>query len=537
MLVVAVVAMFAVGCGSKTTDTAGGGSADTTPNLVKTATGSPVAGGKLTFALEAETDGWDPTQNRWGASGTEVGLAIFDPLTAFDKDLVAQPYLAESLTPNSDFTVWDIKLRPNIMFHDGTPLNSAAIGKWMTAFKASPLTGAAFKPIASFEPVDDLTMRVTMVQPWSVFPSALTGQAGTVPAPAQLDNKASGSRTPIGTGPFLFKSWTPDKAFVATKNANYWRPGLPYLDEVTFTPIPDAGTRYSAVKAGDINITVSSAEKTIRKMLDDGKAGTFQVVRSTGATDATLVLLNLTKPPMNDSRVREAMAAAIDHVGLDAVTQTDPSLDATSVFANDSKWFSPNSGYPSYDLEKAKKLVSEYVAEKGPLKFTLGSVTDPDTLQAVQVLQSQFQAAGMQVEIQSLEQSTYILNAVQGNYQAQIWRQFGAIDPDTNFVWFNGSNASGPLALNMARNVDPVLDTALDRQRVSTDFVIRKQAWDTIQARQSIDLPYLWLSHVRWALAAGNNVRGLEGSLLPNGKIAAGFLGGVLPVTQIWFEN
>ena len=537
--VLTILALVAVGCGSKKSgsDGAAGGSADTTPNLVKTPTGDPVAGGKLVFALEAETDGWDPTQNRWAASGTEVALAVFDPLVALDSSFEPQPYLAESLTPNADSTSWAIKLRPNVTFHDNSPLNAAALEKFMTAFKASTLTGAAYRPISGLKQIDDLTLQVDMTQPWATFPFALTGQAGLVPAPAQLDNKANGTRTPIGTGPFVFKSWTPDKAFSATKNPNYWRSGLPYLNEVEFDPIPDAQTRYSSVRAGDTNIAVSSAEKTIRKMLDDAKAGTLQVVRSAGATDANLVLINVTKAPMDDPRVRQAMASAIDHAALDAVTETDPSLDATTVFNSDSKWFSADAGYPAFDLEKAKQLVGAYEAEKGPLKFELGSTTDPDTLQAVQVLQAQFQAAGMEVDIQTLEQSTYILNAVQGNYVAQIWRQFGAADPDSNYVWFNGANATGPLALNMARNIDPTIDAALDAQRATTDFAPRKQAWDTIQARQSIDLPYLWLSHLRWALAAANNVRGLDGGKLPNGSASAGLVNGVLRVTAMWFEN
>ena len=149
----------------------------------------------------------------------------------------------------------------------------------------------------------------------------------------------------------------------------------------------------------------------------------------------------------------------------------------------------------------------------------------------------QFVTAGMEVEIQILEQSTYIINAVQGNYQAQIWRQFGATDPDGNYVWFNVANAEGTLALNMARNVDPTIDSALNAQRATTDLAPRKQAWDAIQAQQSIDLPYLWLSHLRWALAAGNTVRGLDGGTLPDGTPRVGLTGGVIAVTQMWFEN
>ena len=69
------------------------------------AEGAPQYGGAFVMGLEAESDGFNPTSNRWAISGTEVGMAVFDPLVAFDANKIAQPYLAESLTPNANYTV------------------------------------------------------------------------------------------------------------------------------------------------------------------------------------------------------------------------------------------------------------------------------------------------------------------------------------------------------------------------------------------------------------------------------------------------
>jgi len=159
------------------------------------------------------------------------------------------------------------------------------------------------------------------------------------------------------------------------------------------------------------------------------------------------------------------------------------------------------------------------------------------TQQAVQAIQSMWKSAGMDVTIQGFEQSAFIANAVTGKYTAQIWRQFGAQDPDGNYVWFAGANATGALTLNMARNVDPKIDTALNAQRATPDENARKEAWATIQQQQTADLPYLWLSHVRWALAASNSVRGLDGGTLPDGSPSMGFNQGVIRVTQMWMDN
>ena len=547
MALLALISLFAVACGSNNKNggnAAGGGSADTTPDLVKPVNGPPKVGGKLIFGVEAETDGWDPTQNRWAASGTEAAQAVMEPLSAFDADFKAQPYLAESFVPNADFTKWDIKLRSGITFHDGTACDAAAIAKFLTALRASTLTGAAVKPINTAEAVDPLTVRVAMAQPWAWFPAILTAQAGTIPAPSTITVGATNdvaTRTPVGTGPFKFKSWEPDKSFAVTKYAGYWRKDadgtqLPYLDEVDFNPIPDATTRLASIKSGDVNVTTSSDEITIRKMLDDAKAGSIQVVRANGVADDTLVLINTTSAPMDDIRVRQAMAYAIDRDSLNQITQTDASLGIDSVFAKDSPYY-VETGYPTFDLEKAKSLVASYQAEKGPITFTFGTTTDPVTQQAVQALQSMWKTAGMNVTIQGFEQSAFIANAVTGKFTAQIWRQFGAQDPDSNYTWFYGANAVGALTLNMARLQNPKIDSALNAQRATPDDNARKEAWATIQQQQTADLPYLWLSHVRWALAASNNVRGLEGGTLPDGSPSMGFNQGVIRVTQMWMDG
>src|SRR5690606_22013901 len=102
-----------------TPDSAGVASSDVT----LAADGPPRSGGTLGYALEAETNGYNPTKDRFAISGTIVGLAVYDPLMAYDENYVPQPYLAESMTSNADATQWTIKVRPNITFHNGQPLD------------------------------------------------------------------------------------------------------------------------------------------------------------------------------------------------------------------------------------------------------------------------------------------------------------------------------------------------------------------------------------------------------------------------------
>src|SRR5262245_7236116 len=121
LAMVCAIALVAAACGSGSSSSGGGTTQDTgaSSNITLATEGTPKPGGTLRMGLEGETNGFNPTADRWAISGTEVGLAIFDPLAAIDADFKVQPYLAEKFTPSSDYKTWTIQLRPNITFQDG----------------------------------------------------------------------------------------------------------------------------------------------------------------------------------------------------------------------------------------------------------------------------------------------------------------------------------------------------------------------------------------------------------------------------------
>jgi peptide/nickel transport system substrate-binding protein len=158
---------------------------------------TPKPGGSVTMAVESEVDGFDPTTNRWDPGGIVYARSVYDPLAAIAADGTVKPYLAQSITPNPDYTLWTIKLRPNIQFHNGTPLDAAAVKANLDAQKASLLIGAAFTRIASVNVVDPLTVTVSMNAPWVPFPVYLAGQyqPGYIAEPSTLANKTRTSRS------------------------------------------------------------------------------------------------------------------------------------------------------------------------------------------------------------------------------------------------------------------------------------------------------------------------------------------------------
>jgi peptide/nickel transport system substrate-binding protein len=248
-------------------------------------------------------------------------------------------------------------------------------------------------------------------------------------------------------------------------------------------------------------------------------------------------MLNTTEPPMNDVAVRQAIAYATDHLSWAKAVQTDPANIADGPFAPGSKWYI-TTGFPGYDLAKAKALVSQYETAHGsPPSFTLQCTSDSLVLQTCQILQNQWERAGMQVRITTTEQPTLISNALQGNYQATIWRQFGGQDPDFDSVWWNGANTKPPLALNMARNDDPKINAALYVGRTSDQKYERQLAYITVARQLAKDLPYIWLSHTVWTVGARNDVRGFDDTTLPNGEKTNAVTSGVERLGQIWLAT
>ncbi len=541
----AVMAVAAAACGSSTSSNASNTTAAPTVaqngsanDVVIAPSGPPQSGGQMVFGVNAETDGWDPTTSRWTSAGLTVAGTMFDRLADWDSDFHAQPYLAESIDHNDAYDVWTIKMRPGVKFHDGTPVDAAAVKNDMDAIRAAILTKAAFDNITDTTVVDDLTLKVTMKIPWSAFPASLTGQAAMIAAPAQLANAETSTRKPIGSGPFTFESWTPDAKLIVKKNPDYWRSGLPYLDQIEFRPISEPQSQYDALRTGDLTMMMTGDGPTKVKLRAAANDGEFQMVNAPGETAEAFVMLNTTKAPVNDNRLRTALAYATDTATIARIAQVDESDIARGPFVPGTYW-AVDSDYPHYDVDKAKSLVAE-VRGSGPApKIELQCGDANQTIQLCQAVAASWEAAGVDVAVTSMETTKQINSAVTGDYQATMWGQFEAPDPDYDSVWWYGSHsgADGGLALNFARNQDPVLDAALTVGRTSAKEEERKLAYVTVQEQLAKDVPYVWLYHLTLAIGAQNDVRGMQGITFPDGSPGSNTIAGVERLTEVWIEK
>jgi ABC-type transport system substrate-binding protein len=519
------------------------GAASNGPGRNGISTKKPKRGGSLVFGVDAEESGFNPTTARFDEVGVMYARTVFDPLTIIDAKGAWQPYLAQSVTPNADYTAWTITVRPNVVFHDGTPCNGAAMLTNFQAQKASLLLGIILGPIVdTITQSGPLAVTIGLKSPWVSFPLYLAGgiggQSAYMCAPAMLAAKNGGTNQPVGTGPFVFKEWVPNSHFTATANPHYWRPGLPYLDEITFKPIIDENARAEALKSGTIDIMVTDTPQIIKQFRGNKQfAYIDDSTHIVGEPDMGCILLNCAATPFNNPTVRRAAAMAINRAQYVQEIDEGVNSESNGLFTPGSPFYS-KTAYPSFNPSEAKRLVKQVQKSTGkPVSFTFGSTNGPAATREQEYLQQAFQEVGFQVKTNIVEQNDLINLALAGTFEALEWRQFGAVDPDLNYIfWSSSTILSSSLAVNMTRNQDPQLQAALEAGRTTVQPAARAQAYQTVNKRLAIDVPYLWLDRSLWSVESNLKVQNWNNPTTPAGKPAFGMIAGSIWPTQIWLS-
>lgn len=507
---------------------------------------TPVPGGAIAYGLAAETNGWNPSASQWASSGHEVARTIFDTLSAYDVDSKIQPNLAESFTHSDDYLNWTITIRPGITLHNGKAVTAETVKANQETLMASTLTGAAYEPVEAFsvDPADPLKLNVQMKRPWVNYPYALATQIGVV---VDQDWLASGnSDKPIGTGPFMFTSWTPGDTLVVKKNPDYWREGLPYLDQVDFKIVVDDTSRSASLRTGDLDIiqTGSATELALFKEDVADGSGDFQIFEATtGETSEVMVQMNGMKAPFTDVDARRALSYATDKDAYIETVAGGRYEPANGPFSPSSPWFI-ETDYPQYDPVKAQELVDQVKAENGGVfAFELVGPPTPDAAKAMQYLQQQWKTFGIDVTINTIEQAPLIVKILTGDYQATMWTQFDSPHPLGDSIWWHPNTAKDipDFALNFARNRDERIGEALDAAREEPDPAKEKELYQQVQTYLAEDNPYVWLYHTQLSIVAQPNVVNVVNYQLPPNAEGEQRKGlpiqfGSHPLYQVWLR-
>jgi ABC-type transport system substrate-binding protein len=509
-----LIALLAAACGTQTA--ADGNPGTTAPAVQVKDEGSPVDGGSITVAVKQETDGWNPTINRW--SNLVVGSSMFDPLMTMDAHGKAQPWLARSVEPNKTFDSWTLHLQPNVTFQDGSAMDAAAVKMSLDNSTKAPLSSIAFGQLfKGVSVVDPLTVQVDLNEPWASFPeSYLAASSGLVLAPAMLNAPDKGQSHPIGTGPFVFKEWIRDNYLKVTKNPHYWRTGEPHLDGIEFRVIVDQSVQKTALQSGDVDMAFNTTADVAT-----GFDPSYQVIRDWQTSSAMIAVNTLAtlggKPnPLADQHARLALAYATDRQAI-AASIGDGIGSPTSPFGPDSPWGSPEdqNGYPAYDLAKAKQELDAYKSDTGnaALSVTIDYQAEPTNNQVLQLLQAQWKEAGIDAQLISGEGQAVITKVIGGTYQLAVFPVYANVEPDQLWPFWSSTTAhDAGISLNFTHLTSATIDANLATSRQTADHDTRKRAYDAIIHEINAAAVNLWLYWIPNTLVANSSVRGLKAS-------------------------
>jgi ABC-type transport system substrate-binding protein len=272
-----------------------------------------------------------------------------------------------------------------------------------------------------------------------------------------------------------------------------------------------------------------------------GQSG-YQLVDSVngvlGEPTMAFVMLNTAVAPTDDLSIRQALAMSLHQATVQKIFGGGLTKPINGLFLPGSPYYA-NPGYPAYDPASAKKLVARYTAQHGQPALTLLTVTDPRLAQVVQVIQQMWKQVGFNVTISQVEQADIINDFVAGQFQAATSYQFGAIDPDLNYVWWSTTTAKpvNQIALNFPRNSDPVIEQNMLTGRHTTDPATRAKAYQAVNAQLAKDLPYLWIEQYIFSEVAADQVQNFANPTLPSGSAQYPFDEGIFFPTQIWLSK
>jgi peptide/nickel transport system substrate-binding protein len=339
---------------------------------------------------------------QWDTDSYTVYRNIFDNLVTRDASGTIVPQIATAWTYVSD-TVIDLTIRQGVTFHDGTPLTPEdvvfSIRRIIDPALRSPQL-SQFDQIASAEVTGPATVRMVTKSPYPALFAQLVKLSIVPKAYVEKVGAQKFNLEPVGSGPFRLKQW--QKGIAATLEANdtYWR-GKPPFRTVVFRVVPDVATRVADLQTGKADIVRGLSPDEALTVKKDAKLQVLAVPTER----IGYMFLNAQAGPTQDVRVRRAVAHAIDRAAIiEALLQgygkaVDVVLTPANFgFVDDVK------GWP-YDPAKAKALI----AEAGAAGQTLSFLTSPAyDRRVVEALQQMIQDVGLKVEIQTMDQPTFL---------------------------------------------------------------------------------------------------------------------------------
>lgn len=530
----AALALLATACGTQSPSAgSSGGSA-----------GAPKEGGTLIVAIPSDISRTDPIIGS-GAETAYVEQNVEENLVRRAPGSVSKivPALAESWDISEDGLTYTFHLHEGVKFHDGTDFNAEAVKFNYERWKNLPaeLQGDSYyaaavfggfgeqSNLASVEAPDAQTVVLTLKHPQSNFlstqalpqfgigsPTALKKGGGdnTVTDVSKMTEAQGGEGALVGTGPFMFKEWVANDHVTLVKNPNYWdKNGVAHVDQVIFKPVTDQTQIFNGLQAGEFDIAETVAPADIERIKQNSD---LQLIARGESCDQSFIGFNLTYSPVDNPKIREAIAYAIDkpayaqafYSGL--ATPSDTWMPINTQFAK-------NTNLPTHDPEKAKQLIQESGETDLSIDFWYPSDVHqtqmPDPKGEFEAISRDLEAVGFKI-IPHTETwaPNYLDDTRAGKFEMSMFGwicDWATADNYLKTAWFGYQNGQPSHEFDYKNDeLDKIMNDALAAPDEATAEKLWGQAQDMVRA----DLPSIPLLNSTMPAVAQTYVKDFIGS-------------------------
>ncbi len=367
----------------------------------------------VTIGMNELVTSLDPPTD-WAIAATWIHMNIFDCLVWRNRETAEfEPWLAESYEQVSD-TVWKLKLREGVTFHNGEEFNADAV-KWTYERILGDETMITYNQwlfIKEIRVLSPFEVEIETATPEPAFLSKISGTGCGVQAPiAGQQQKDEGAEyTPIGTGPFQFVEWVKDDRIVLAANESYWG-GAPDIKTLTWKAIPEVSTRVANLLTSDVDLVMSVPAQDWERV--NGNEGTM--IKEFLTTQVMLLAMRIGPSAKyedwtgitSDVKIREAISLAIDRQGLIDLIDglgvptlsriTPPTLGTSDAFYNQ---------LGEYNPEKARALIAESGYDGTPLTFH-SSTSWLKQKEVAEAITAMLQDVGLNIDLQVMDVTTF----------------------------------------------------------------------------------------------------------------------------------
>lgn len=476
------------------------------PTVIK-----PKYGGRLTWAVEQDFANLVPfgavnTSNHWGKEH------IYESLVDWDRNLNVVPALAESWEiPDEKTWIWH--LRKGVKFHNGDELTAEDV-KYSIELQPNPpapgVSIAQFYPaIDNVEIVDKYTVKFNMKGPDPTVLGYLAWGRYSAIIPKNAYDRWNLLTEGIGTGPFKLVQYVANDRIEYVKNTEYWKPGLPYLDELVIKILPDENARVAALRSGAIDGCYLKADSA-QILKNDPNITILKGIFSAPAV-LQFTLKNQGKP-WEDKRVRQAISLAINRREIIEKVYAGEAVFSGPIPPGYGDWFIPpeelEKKWLRYDLDEAKRLMAE-AGYKDGFKITLYAIANHPAAQNAEVVKEQLKALNIEVEIITEEIGTFAKRVGEGDYD---WCSTGRgmrHDPKGYLVDFGDPTKGTPAKwFNEGKGWrNEELSDLYQKMLVELDHEKRRQQVIRIQELILEEAPHIYLCQAYWFHGVRNYVK------------------------------